>query len=759
MKFLLFFRCVPLIMMMWNLFFSAELKAAPEPTVPASGLTANVVNCNEIDLSWISGDGSRRLVIASAEAPVSAFPVDAVSYIAGNIFGTGSNLGNNNYVVYNSNGSNVTVTGLNASKYYYFTVIEYNGSGVGTNYLISGYPELDTIPFGLVLTLSASDTVLCSGTSVTLEASGAATYSWTPATGLSATTGAMVTASPSATTRYSVLGTDSLGCQAIERITLTVIASPNVTLGQFSAACQDDAPRTLTGGSPSGGVYSGPGVSGGQFDPSVAGPGIHTITYTYTNPQGCSKSAFSNITVHARPAVSIGAFNNRCENGGILTLSSGNPSGGMYSGTGVSGTQFDPAVAMAGVHTISYTYTDSQGCTNTASSNITVLAVPNAMLTLPATLCIDDNILVLTGGSPGGGNYSGPGVIFGTFNPSAAGVGVHTIAYRYTNSQGCSDTAFAAIEVLALPQVTLSTFNPVCLNTPSFTLTGGSPAGGIYDGNGISNNIFSASVGGVGRHLITYTYADSFGCVSTDTAGIVVNPLPTVSFSALNPVCSNTGPVALSGGLPAGGTYSGTGVGGGIFFSGIAGAGSHTITYTYSDTNNCINTATQTMVVHPVPIVSLGPDTMACADASVVLDPGPGYSSYSWSTGQNTQSIVVDSTGRGLGTFSIRLIVTNSFGCVGRDTLLISFDICSGLPDPGASLFASEIFPNPFSDHFSVELLEEANIRIYDLQGRLQEQFQAAGGKVTMGKELVSGVYLVQLSGKRNSRSAIIVKQ
>lgn len=58
-----------------------------------------------------------------------------------------------------------------------------------------------------------------------------------------------------------------------------------------------DPPFELTGGTPEGGEYSGPGVSNGMFDASVAGLGDHTITYTYTDPNFCENSAEDNITV------------------------------------------------------------------------------------------------------------------------------------------------------------------------------------------------------------------------------------------------------------------------------------------------------------------------------------------------------------------------------------------------------------------------------------------------------------------------------
>ena len=53
----------------------------------------------------------------------------------------------------------------------------------------------------------------------------------------------------------------------------------------------------LTGGIPVGGEYTGPGVSGGMFDPSVAGLGTHTITYTITDINLCSNFAVDSITV------------------------------------------------------------------------------------------------------------------------------------------------------------------------------------------------------------------------------------------------------------------------------------------------------------------------------------------------------------------------------------------------------------------------------------------------------------------------------
>ena len=75
-------------------------------------------------------------------------------------------------------------------------------------------------------------------------------------------------------------------------------ANPSVTCPSDLTVCTGSASFALTGGSPSGGTYSGTGVSSGNFDPVAAGPGTHPITYTYTSG-GCSSFCTYNITVQS----------------------------------------------------------------------------------------------------------------------------------------------------------------------------------------------------------------------------------------------------------------------------------------------------------------------------------------------------------------------------------------------------------------------------------------------------------------------------
>lgn len=85
------------------------------------------------------GNGGKRLVVVKAGSAVDANPADATSYTANATFGSGTQIGTGNYVVYNDNGSGsniVTVTGLSVSTTYHFAVFEYNeGTGTSQNYL------------------------------------------------------------------------------------------------------------------------------------------------------------------------------------------------------------------------------------------------------------------------------------------------------------------------------------------------------------------------------------------------------------------------------------------------------------------------------------------------------------------------------------------------------------------------------------------------------------------------------------------------
>jgi photosystem II stability/assembly factor-like uncharacterized protein len=157
-------------------------------------------------------------------------------------------------------------------------------------------------------------------------------------------------------------------------LVLKMSNAPFVTFRSVHAVCVDAEAFNLTQGSPVGGIYSGPGITiSPQFDPAIAGVGPHTITYTCTDSTGYSTSATQTITVNALPEITIGPLPALPVHTAPFNLSKGSPPGGIYSGTGITvSPAFNPAAAGVGTHTITYTYTDYNGCTNSAIQTITL---------------------------------------------------------------------------------------------------------------------------------------------------------------------------------------------------------------------------------------------------------------------------------------------------------------------------------------------------------------------------------------------------
>lgn len=123
---------------------------------------------------------------------------------------------------------------------------------------------------------------------------------------------------------------------------------------------------------------------------------------------------------------------------------------------------------------------------------------------------------------------------------------------------------------------------------------------------------------------------------------------------------------------------------------------------------------------HPAPPVFIGNDTTVAATAVLSLNAGLGFTGYLWSTGATTNSIVVDSTGTGLGTKTVWVRVTDNLGCKGYDTVLITF-----VNNPGIDQLWSNrmirLYPNPAANHLVVESgelsMNDVIIRLFAMTG------------------------------------------
>lgn len=286
--------------------------------------------------------------------PATGLSIDATT---GVIDFTSSTIGNYTvqYVVTNGTCSDTKTTNVNVIS----------GSDASFSYANSSYCTTGATSAPVVLGASAS----------------AGTFSASPAgLTINATTGEIDLAT-STVGNYTVTNTVSAtgGCAGDSKtFAVSINAGPDATITPVSAVCENDNVINLSAAT-TGGTFSGNGVANGLFNPATAGSGLHTITYDVT-VSGCTSSATTVIQVDALPpSVAFTMPSTTCKNDSPIALT-GTPSGGIFTGAGVSGTTFDPSVAGVGSHAIVYTV--SSGVCNASKTNTIVvdscLAIDNA---------------------------------------------------------------------------------------------------------------------------------------------------------------------------------------------------------------------------------------------------------------------------------------------------------------------------------------------------------------------------------------------
>jgi len=432
---------------------------------------------------------------------------------------------------------------------------------------------------------SAASPSICSGSSTTVSASGATTYSWSP-TG----SGSSFTASPSSTTTYSVTGTSG-SCTNSATVTVTVNATPTVTAAATQTSICSGAGTTISAGGAASYAWS-PTGSGSSFSASPASTTTYSVTGTSS---GCTNSASVTVTVNPVTDAAMNPAGPFCTSDAATTLTAVN-AGGIWAGTGITNTSsgtFNPGVAGVGTHEITYTTTGT--CPDTDTMNIVVSSVLDATITPAGPFCISGSAVTLTAATAGG-TWSGTGITnasAGTFDPATAGVGTHEIIY--TTSGACGDIDTAQISVVSQLDATITAAGPYCENDAAVVLSAAN-AGGTWSGTGITNaatGAFDPAVAGNGTYEIIYTIAGS--CGDADSVDIVINDSPDFTYVATDESCTGAldGNIALTvtGGMnPLTYTWST-----GANTASVAGIGEGSYTVTVTDANGCTRNAAITL--------------------------------------------------------------------------------------------------------------------------------------------------------------------
>ncbi len=572
----------------------------------------------------------------------------------------------------------------------------YNITLEATNSIGPSMPYTATISVnGLPGITVGSPVDVCAGGSVTLNGSGASTYTWTG--GVSDG----VSFAPTTSAVYTVTGTDANGCVNSTTQTVTVNSLPVISVSGPTAVCIGSAVTLTVSGAD---IYTWTGGSGSSTDIITDSPSSNT-TYSVVGTNtatGCSNDVTRAIAVNPLPTVA--ANNGSICSGSVFTITASGANTYAYS----SGSQtVSPSVNT----TYTVTGTDVNGCSASAVSDVTVLALPVISVN-SGTICAGSSFTIIPNGAISYIYSSGSDVVSPVTNTSYTVTG--SDANNCVSLPVISDVTVSALPVVSVNSGTICsgdmfTMNPAGALTyiysngsntvaptsnASYTVTGTDAMGCVSNPVVSSVTVFALPVVTVNSGTMcsgatftmvpsganAYIYSSGAATVSPSSdASFSVTGISTQGCMSSNVAISNVTVVALpvvsvtSGTICQGGVYTMTASGAATY---VYSNGSQTVnpsvTTSYSVTgvasNGCpsSNTAVATITVYSLPALTITSNTAICSGDNATLTVS-GANSYVWNTTSTVTSIVVSP----LANTSYSVIGTNANGCQNMATQLI----------------------------------------------------------------------------------------
>ncbi len=526
-----------------------------------------------------------------------------------------------------------------------------------------------------------TDTSLCNNKSITLNTfvvnGTGSTYAWSPGTGLSSTAvkNPVLDANSLAPGMhtYTVTATDIYGCTDTDDINITVHALPSADAGADTAICEGGM-ATLTA---SGGVsYSwNTGDNTVAINVSPSTPSNYTVTVTDIN--GCKATDQAMVTLNSLPTANAGSDESLCIGDTITLTASGGNTYEWSTGGNTASIDISPALDT----NYAVTVTDVNGCKDDDQVNITVNPLPLTDAGSDETICENEQITLT---ASGGNDYTWSN---GKTTASIDVTPTDSIVYyvTVTDLNNCSALDSVAVHVNERPLATIiDTTMASCGSSDGVAVAGASGGTGSYNyqwdaATGSQANDTASNLGAG----IYYVTVDDGLCTADTFAIINEIGAPTLTVSGDVAICDgDTTLLDVSGAdsyswSPASGlnTTSGDTV--------YASPGT-TTTYTVQGTSGGCSTFENIKVtIHPYPVVNLGANTNVCANLNKMLDAGSGYDNYSWSTGESTDIISIDSTGIGLATENYFVTVTDN-SCSTIDSIAVTY-VATPVADAGAN--------------------------------------------------------------------------
>lgn len=478
----------------------------------------------------------------------------------------------------------------------------------------------------------AGNASICPGGTTSLTASGANTYVWSPALGLSATTGSSVDATPVSTATYTVTGTDGAGCSATDDITITVNPLPTITASSNVAICEGES-TVLQGFGGTSYTWSPATNLSATSGQSVTASPTSTITYTVTgtDANGCENTANVDVTVNPNPTISITGTPTCAAD--LLTysltvsVSAGTVTSTAGTVTNTGGNNWSITAITAGTN-ITLTVT-SGTCDETLAINAPDCSCPP----VADAISLGDDDFCTGSTIPTLGVQAVSGIAFDWFSVASGGTALASNANTYTPTAagvyyvqardiatGCLSSTRTQITMTenALPTVTATSDFAICEGDVA-SLSASGAVSYAWVGTGLVSNTGSDVTANLAQGVFTFTVTgtNGNGCTDTEDVQVTVNSVPTIS--VVNVAACSVDlltwsiDISVSAGIPtsSAGTVSNTG-GNNYTISGVPAGTNITISVTVA---GCPNTLAVTAPVCNCPTVNdpIGTDAAYCA--------------------------------------------------------------------------------------------------------------------------------------------------
>ncbi len=490
------------------------------------------------------------------------------------------------------------------------------------------------------------------------------------------------------------------GCISSSRVVLifNVLPLPTVAFDDPGDVCAGSAPIMLTA-SPTGGIFDGAGVSSDQFDPITAGAGVHVLTYSFTDGNGCVAIDTQLIEV-VGPTVTLGSNSPVCD-GADLQLTESGGHGVAWNWTGPNGfvsTEQNPVLPLltaAGEGVYEVTVTSAGGCVKTASTTVTLNPPLSLSLDpISATFCPGSNVELVALPTGGAGQFG-----YAWTAPSGGTSSAQTIladedgtwSVVVTDGSGC--TIAGTVDVAEFPAMaaTFTSTDASCNGsdgTLTATVTGGLPPFS-YEWDGLPNttNMLTGVPAGGYQLMVT----DANGCVFSATSLVGNAGAPVVTINGIVDVlCAGaaTGSIAVNvtgGDMPY--SFSWTN---GNTDQNITGLTAGQYGLEVMDASGCIvNNIYQ--VTEPPAIVGLlvttETTTPASSDGAIDLSISGGVPPYqfAWSNGLNSEDI----SNLFIGPYSVSITDANGCSVVENTTVTAVGALAVNLAAQGISCFGA----------------------------------------------------------------------